>query len=507
MKKTAGSVSQIFFTFLICFIVGAAIGSLVFSRYAAGAVPSALVISFSLLFGAVVFWHWPLARLILGGGFCFLLGIGRFLVTIPDCADPNQLCFYNNQQAITFRGWISAAPDRRLADTRYTITATDMAAEPSGDSSGLSGKVLVVSRPYPEYHYGDEVEMICSLRKPANKEGGTFHYDKYLASRGIWSLCSRSRSLSLLSVRSDVLTKLIGGVLAFKDAVDRQTSRLWPEPDSAVAAGLLYGEKNNLPPDVLDSFKKSGVIHVVTVSGFKIQLVATTLLTLLLALGLYRRLAAWFVLVGVVFFVVFSGAAAGAVRAGVMAGVMLIGLAAGRVAKTFRLLAIATAVMAILNPYVIVWDVGFQISLLGTLGLVYLAPAIRRMVLKIVSRALARYGIGEKLFYHLDFRTGRLNQSGAWRWVGVWYDTFIASLAATIATLPVLAYQFGEWPLVTVVTNSVIMPLIPWLMLVTAVAVAASAIWWPLGDALAGVAGLGLRYVILLAKFFGNFTV
>ena len=56
-----------------------------------------------------------------------------------------------------------------------------------GDNS-LHGRILITARFYPEYHYGDNLEIECKLKKPEPFEG--FEYDKYLSRYDIYSLCA-----------------------------------------------------------------------------------------------------------------------------------------------------------------------------------------------------------------------------------------------------------------------------------------------------------------------------
>ena len=163
-------------------------------------------------------------------------------------------------------------------------------------------------------------------------------------------------------------------ILWLKAQVQTQLEKLWPEPESSFMAGLLYGSKSGLPKELSNNFSRTGITHIIAVSGFNITIIASVLMTLAIAAGLDRRRAFWLVVGAEIFFVVFTGLSASAVRAGVMGVLALTAQYIGRTSRIGNALAFTAAVMVLVNPYVLLYDAGFQLSFLATIGLVYVSP-------------------------------------------------------------------------------------------------------------------------------------
>ncbi len=514
---------------------------------------------FLISFIVIIFWNKKIVRFFVLCSLFLTFGVWRFSLTIPNCNDPSIACAYNNRK-IEFTGVVSADPDIRIDQARYTIATKEVVGGsviPTTKEESLSqtqngqrsfaplrmttpvrGKVLITTRLYPQYKYGDRLAVTCKLQAPNNKDDSTFRYDKYLARHGIWSVCSFPRSIVILNEaqRSEeslsqslngqrsfaiaqddswhVGRKVMQKILQFKFQVQNQINRLWSEPESSLMAGLLYGSRSGLPPSIIDDFNKTGLSHIVAVSGFNVTIIATVLMSLLISLGLWRRQALGVVLAGIIFFVIFTGLSASAVRAGVMAGVVILGQYLGRLSRMGTVLMFTAAVMVFANPYVLMWDAGFQLSFLATLGLVYISP-ILNFVIPSEPRAKSR-GDEKSLSGHNNNGTMKQLNNGlsqrsfaplrmTVKKIVTWVrEPLISTLSAIIATLPLILYQFGRLSLVAPLVNVLILWIVPWLMLFGFIALVTSFILFPLGHVVASVAHVGLAYVIMVIQWFGN---
>ncbi|MSU75261.1 MAG: ComEC family competence protein [Candidatus Magasanikbacteria bacterium] len=573
IEKIVASKSKTFLAFCFCFLLGAGTASLF--DWSISNIQYSISLYFYtslfiLIFIAILIWKKVFIRFcILCLGFC-IFGVWRFAITIPNCTNPNNACFYNGRK-VEFIGVVSADPDRQIDKARYTVSVTNVlppppAARPTppragGDSSppllfkegrgvvaGVSGKVLVTTRLYPAYNYGDTLKINCKLEAPSNQDGSTFRYDRYLARYGIWSVCSFPKNISLISgnaggsmsppFQGGVGLKAGGGlsspanatnavlsvaqasanhpypslvrrgfqqILHLKSAVGNQINRLWTEPESSFMAGLLYGSKSGLPKELMDNFSKTGVTHIIAVSGFNVTIIVVALMFILISLGLWRQQAYW-VVVGFLFlFVIFTGATGSVVRAGVMGLLVLTAQQFGRLSRIGNVLVFTAAVMVFANPYMLVWDAGFQLSFLATLGLVYISPVLEQWsVNHPLTPSFARRGqpASDAFVFPL------LAKEGTKGWLIVaWQlirEPLLQTLSAILATLPLILYQFGRLSLVAPLVNILILWIIPLLMLTGFLAIFFSFIFFPLGQLIAWVAHFGLQYVIILVEWFGK---
>jgi competence protein ComEC len=427
IQKIISSKNKTFLAFCFCFIGGVALASFSNTNYF---LPLFLIASFVVLFFVILYWSLLKAKLAMCCLLFFILGGLRFLITIP-ANEPSKINFYNGQK-IEFIGFIEEEPDVRIDKVYYVVKTTEVTI--SNRPQKISGRVLVKNLLYPAYRYGDQIKIICTLQSPKINQEGNFRYDKYLAAQTIWSICGSPRITVLSSGHGYKFFELLWNGKAL---LGRQIEKLWSEPESSFMAGLLYGSRSGLPAELKDYFNRTGVTHIVAISGFNITIISVLLLNIFIFCGFYRQQAFWMVLICIIIFVVFTGASASVVRAGVMGIITLLAYQIGRVSRIGTLLIVTATGMVIINPYVIVWDAGFQLSFLSTLGLVYLSPLVKKLLpLKILGK------VGE-----------------------VFIENLHTTFAAIIMTLPLILYQFGRLSIVAPLVNVLILWIIPWLML------------------------------------------
>jgi len=465
LAKIINSKSKTFIAFCFCFIAGVS----AFSFVANGKLAlSVYLLSFIFLFLIIIFWDNKLYKFFLLCLLFFIFGGLRFFISIPN-HNSSRIEFYNGQK-VTLQGWVSAEPDIGVSDARYIVSVTGLE-----EGKQIAGKVIIKTRIYPEYAYGEKLAITCSLLEPENFADSNFNYKKYLAKQGVWSVCGNPTINSLGENDGNIFIKIM---LQLKNNIKSRMARLWPEPYSSLMAGLLYGSRSGLPQELVDNFSRTGISHIMAVSGYNVSILAVALNIILIYLGFFRRQSFWFLIFLILSFVFFTGATASVVRAGVMAVIILISQHTGRLSAIGRVLIYAAVIMLLLNPYLLVWDAGFQLSFLSTLGLVYLSPVIQSLVDK-------------KLKPESPILVATI-------------QVFITTISAIIATMPLVIYQFERFSVVAPLVNILILWLVPWLMLFGFISLIFSFIFFPLGQAIAWVAGLGLNYVIIIVDWFGN---
>ena len=391
------SKSKVFLAFCFSFLGGVGAASLL--NFPSGENFYFLISLFLFSCVSIIFWHKKIARFLILCSFFFTLGVWRFTITIPNCNDLKQICSYNNH-TVTIIGRISSEPDARIDYTQYKLSVISV-----GDMDNIQGHFLVKARRYPEFKYNDTVRVICNLQKPASTATSTFRYDKYLVKDDIWSICSFPKISSMSETQTDIAPKLMQGILWFKSKISDRINHLWNEPESSLMAGLLYGSKSGLPPELIEDFSKTGVTHIIAVSGFNVTIIITVLMSVLIAAGFWRRQAYWAILIFLTLFVLFTGATASVARAAFMGALVLTAQYVGRQSSIGNILVAAATIMVILNPYLIVWDVGFQLSFLATIGLVYISPILQGVI---TSPTPAKGGDGRS--NPSVFRTGSENK-------------------------------------------------------------------------------------------------
>lgn len=364
-------------------------------------------------------------------GFCLMVaaaGMLRFLaVSRPPPALPGAV-----GERVMLVGAVSAEP-RRHARSQSVVVSEE----------GTGAKVLVRARPYPGYRYGDVLELVGRLERPENFSAD-FDYAAYLARDDIYLTMAFPEVRLTGSGQGGWLRSRL---FAIKGAFVAAVNRRIPEPKAAFLNGLLLGERSSFPPELEEALRRTGTSHLVALSGYNITVIADNLLRLLTVLWLPLSWAFAIAATGIVLFVVLAGAEASVVRAAAMGVLVLIARYHGRPYRVRNALALAAAGMLAANPKLFRFDVGFQLSFLATLGLLYAAPILGRY-----AAALRRTLIPPP-------------RSSASSVKPAASGIVVTTLAAQLAVLPLLVYRFGTLSLVAPLANLAAIPLIPATML------------------------------------------
>jgi len=330
--------------------------------------------------------------------------------------------------------------------------------------------ILVYTDRHGSYAYGDHVTVSGEVRAPtafATEFGRTFDYPGYLRARGVQYVMSFA---TITVTDSGGGNPVISRLLGVKHAFMRQLERVMPEPQVGLGEGLLLGVKQALGDELERIFRQTGIIHIVVLSGYNIALVVIFVRYLLSFLFPYRLQLVVGVL-AIVAFALMVGLSATVVRASLMASFILFAKFIGRTYAVIRGLFVAGVIMLLVNPYLLVYDVGFQLSFVATLGLILLAPQLERWFLWVPTIA----GIREVL---------------------------LATLSTQLFVLPILLYQIGEFSVVSVLVNVLVLPMVPVAMLLTLATGLMGALSVTAALALTYPTSWSLSYIIEVARWF-----
>ena len=267
-------------------------------------------------------------------------------------------------------------------------------------------------------------------------------------------------------------------ILPLKQKLREIVYQNFSPPHSSILAALVLGDKRKISQQWKQKLNIAGVRHITAISGMHIVIVSGILIWIFIVLGLSRPRAFYFVLITLWFFIFLTGLQSSAVRAGIMGSVFLLSQKLGRQKAGLRVLVMAAALMIIFNPLLLRYNIGFQLSFLAALGLIYLLPLFKNLLEKI------------KLFKVLDLSY-------------LLSVTFSAQLFA----LPVLIYNFGYFSLASPITNILIVPILPFLMTGAFLFLLFALISQPLGWLISLPIYLLLSYLILVVNFFSKLPI
>ncbi len=393
---------------------------------------------------------------------CFLFGIFRYQQSML----PSMLTTLHDREKMSTRleGKIVSDVERRVGTQQAILSDMRVADE------SVYGKLLVRFPLYPKLSYGDIVRFTCTLDRPEPFNG--FAYDRQLEARGVLSVCSFPQ---FIFVSKQVSPTIVSRVLLFRDTLTQRLRILLPEPHASFVAGLLFGGSSSLSSDMKEDFSRTGTSHILAASGFNVSIFSVLLLHLMLQSPLGRKRGLIVASVFLLLYVIAAGVTPSVVRAGVMAGLLVIQTAVRRRALMINVVLLALSGMLLINPRLLLSDVGFQLSFVAASSLLFVLPAI------------------EHRFAFLPSAFGLRTAASS-------------SCTAIVFTLPILLWHFGELSLIAPLVNAIVLPFVPFLMALAAIALAVSVFWITLGH-LVAVPVIGLSYLLLrLIDIFGSLS-
>lgn len=357
---------------------------------------------------------------------------------------------------ITTEAVIIDEPVSTDAGTRYTLrlaTSTAMA-------------VMTIAGP-SAYQYGDSVVIRGNV--VSTDEGKTPEYWRdYLLLHGIRYQISFPSVSFLEHGRGD---KFFSALYWVKDKWLEKTNELMPEPESALLGGILIGARTTLGKEITEQFNKTGVSHIVALSGYNITMVVMIFGYVFSALPFTLGLS--LSAIAIILFVLMTGLSASAVRAVIMALILLLAKKEGRTYDAGTALFAAAFLMSLYNPLTPLYDFSFQLSFLATSGIIWISPFMEKRLEK---------------------------------WPKYWKlkETIIGTISAMILVLPLVIYKTGIISLIALAANILTVPLVPYIMGFGAVAVALGFVSMSLAFPISAITYIMLYYVIHVVAFLAS---
>lgn len=364
-------------------------------------------------------------------------------------------------QEITLEGVVAREPDVRENNIQLYV-----------EVAKTDDVVLVSVDRFSEVAYGDTVLATGKLEVPeefVTDFGRTFLYPEYLKAKGVQFRISFAQVEVLGSGDGNLV---VSSLLTFKQDFVAKLGTVLNEPQSGLGVGLLLGVKRALGEELEEAFRKTGIIHIVVLSGYNVMLVVAFVL-FLLSTFLPFTARSVFGIMAVILFALLVGLSPTVMRASIMAVLVLLAPLLGRRYDLMRALLLAGCGMIMFNPYILLYDVGFQLSFIATLGLVLVAPQFELLLINAPNTLKIR-------------------------------EFFIATLATQVAVAPLLLYQIGQLSLIALLVNVLVLPMVGLAMFLTFITGMLAFVSGSLASIVAVPAHLSLLYIIECARFFSG---
>ena len=346
-------------------------------------------------------------------------------------------------------GVVVSEPEQRDNATRFVF------------KSDNRERALVSTDIYSPVQYGDRVKIDGKFKIPEMIED--FDYPAYLAKDDIYSTMSFAKVEIISSGHGN---KIKSALLKIKHSFVGKIRENFSEPYASLLSGLLVSGRDAMPKDILEEFRKAGIIHIVVLSGYNIALIADFIRKV------FRN--NWLSIIAILLFVIMTGAEATVVRAAIMVLTVILAKMLGRKYSAPRALVFAGFIMLLENPKILVFDPSFELSFLATLALIYVVPIVHKY-LKFIPEKWSKLK-----------------------------EVVATTIGTQLTVLPLLIYSIGDFSVVSLPANVLVLLIIPYTMFVGFAAATLSYVSAFLALPLAYLAHLLLAWIIFVSNFLGN---
>lgn len=312
-------------------------------------------------------------------------------------------------QKITLTGVVGADPQAAEADAQ-AVALTKVEIQRT-DYGGTIYATLVEA---PQLRRGDKLSLEARL-SPG--------YGPYAASAYGGRLLGVERPVDIF--------------LEMRDAFSGALREVMGEPMASLGVGILVGQKSELSSDFSEALKVAGLTHIVVASGYNLTILVRMARRLFEKISKYQA-ALWSVLM-VLGFMAITGWSASMTRAGLVAGLSLWAWYYGRQFHPVTLLAVAAAITTVVYPPYVWGDIGWVLSFTAFAGVIILGPLLHA-------------------HFYGEQKAGFLAR------------TLLETISAQLLTLPIMLGVFGQFSVVALLSNIIILPLVPLVMLLSFIA-------------------------------------
>ena len=261
-----------------------------------------------------------------------------------------------------------------------------------------------------------------------------------------------------------------------KETWSSQLDKLLTNSESALLKGIIFGSKDNMPFQLYQRLKQSGLMHIAVASGSNIVILSNIVFLLLISLG--RKLTHIVAILLIVLYATLTGLEPPIVRASIM--MLLIFLLSLRGIKTNKVIVLLNTIliMIVINPE-LVFSVSFQLSVSATLGILMYGVWTNNVLLSLIRKY------------------PRIN------WLRFIIPDLSQTVCAQVYVLPLLIYYFNQITLWLFISNVLVLSIIAYVIIGGILILACSYVFFPLSQALAWLLSILLEYILWIINLFG----
>ena len=436
--------AKAFIYICISFIFGIFLGSFIHSLF---------LIYFLIIFSvSIVGILWKKKHVFMGVFLIAVFCLGFIYINLgfKNILENKVVASFNSE--IEARGKVSKNPKDDLETKKAVIETKEVNGEK------INSRILVFTK--EDLNYGDEVLIKGELVEP--EKINSFDYKMYLANQGISGM--------VLDSEVKIISKHYSLFYDLKNKAEKIVLENLSIRKAGILNATILGETDNMSSELKQKLGFTGISHVVAISGQHIIILCVIMLSFLSYLGIGRKKAIIFTILFLLFYVILIDFPASALRAFIMMCFVLCAELLGRQSDSLRSLILAAVLILLFNPLSLIFDLGFQLSFLAVLGIIFFNNFFTEKL---------------KLFKHRFF-----------------IDLVSVNLSAQVFVLPLLIYTFHYISLSSFFTNILVVPISTVLLILGFVCVLISLILPGLSFLFFVPISLILEYVLFIVDRF-----
>ena len=319
------------------------------------------------------------------------------------------------------------------------------------------------------YNYGDKVSLVGEFELAQSRRNlGGFDYREYLKTKSIYGIVTtKNTQLNLIKTNNENIINMLANKVAKQ--IKENIENILPEEQSNLLIGILIGNKDGLSEEIKENFKNSNLSHMLAISGAHVSYVILGITFMLSKIKIGKRSSRIFIILFLIFFTILTGATPSVQRASIMAIYILIANLLYKKPNILISISLSMLILLVQNPYNL-FDVGFQLSYGGTLGIIFFNKKIKFRDSKI------------KILQKIK-------------------EMMIVTLSANIVILPIMMLHYNTLSLTFFVSNILASPILAIVIILGFIVVLLSFILNPISMILGKVLSVFLELLMYIANF------